>query len=65
MPLNRKRFDLNADLGEGCGQDEGLMPLVSSASIATGAYAGDDSTALAAILIALHRKCRLEKWNAW
>ncbi|MCY2934116.1 MAG: 5-oxoprolinase subunit PxpA [Planctomycetota bacterium] len=52
MPLNRKRFDLNADLGEGCGQDEGLMPLVSSASIATGAYAGDDSTALAAILMA-------------
>ena len=28
------RIDLNADLGEGCGNDEALLKLVSSASIA-------------------------------
>lgn len=45
-------FDLNADLGEGCGQDDRIMPLITSASISTGAYAGDDSTALAAMMMA-------------
>jgi UPF0271 protein len=33
--------DLNADLGEGCGQDEALMPLITSANIACGGHAGD------------------------
>jgi len=45
-------FDLNADLGEGCGQDDRLMPLITSASVSTGAHAGDDSTALAAMMLA-------------
>ena len=44
--------DLNADLGEGCGQDDRLMPLVTTASVATGAHAGDESTAMAAFLMA-------------
>ncbi|MCR4340677.1 MAG: LamB/YcsF family protein [Gemmatimonadaceae bacterium] len=35
-------IDLNADLGEGCGSDEELLALVSSASIACGAHAGDE-----------------------
>ena len=39
-------IDLNADLGEGfgpwpMGQDEALMPLISSANIACGYHAGD------------------------
>lgn len=33
-------IDLNADLGEGCGQDEALLELVSSANIACGWHAG-------------------------
>ncbi|WJF90492.1 5-oxoprolinase subunit PxpA [Paraburkholderia bonniea] len=33
-------IDLNADLGEGCGSDEALLELVSSASIACGWHAG-------------------------
>ena len=42
-------IDLNADLGEGFGSsrapdDEGLLDLVSSASIATGFHAGDAAT---------------------
>lgn len=35
------QIDLNADLGEGCGQDQELLSLVSSANISCGAHAGD------------------------
>lgn len=34
------KIDLNADLGEGCGSDEALLDLVSSANIACGWHAG-------------------------
>src|SRR5207253_1083209 len=37
-------IDLNSDLGEGAGTDAELMPLISSANIACGAHAGDEST---------------------
>ncbi len=37
-------IDLNADLGEGCGNDEALLQLVSSANIACGFHAGDAQT---------------------
>lgn len=47
-------IDINADLGEGCGLDDRLMPIVTSASIATGAHAGDDSTAIGAMMLARH-----------
>ncbi|MEO5568872.1 MAG: 5-oxoprolinase subunit PxpA [Gemmatimonadaceae bacterium] len=47
-------IDLNADLGEGCGADEDLLRLVSSASIACGAHAGDALTMRHAIHAALH-----------
>src|SRR5206468_1213530 len=36
--------DLNADLGEGAGDDKELLKLVSSASIACGFHAGDAET---------------------
>jgi len=36
--------DLNSDLGEGAGQDEALIPLVSSVNVACGAHAGDETT---------------------
>jgi 5-oxoprolinase (ATP-hydrolysing) subunit A len=35
------RLDFNCDLGEGCGSDAAIVPLVSSASIACGGHAGD------------------------
>jgi len=38
------QIDLNADLGEGAGNDEALLSLVSSANIACGWHAGDAST---------------------
>lgn len=37
-------IDLNADLGEGAGNDEALLQLVSSANIACGLHAGDAGT---------------------
>lgn len=37
-------IDLNADVGEGAGQDEALIPLVSSVNVACGAHAGDEAT---------------------
>jgi UPF0271 protein len=46
-------LDFNCDLGEGCGSDADIVPLISSASIACGAHAGDAGTMRAAI-----RLCR-------
>ncbi|MBL8046029.1 MAG: LamB/YcsF family protein, partial [Anaerolineales bacterium] len=37
-------MDLNCDLGEGAGNDEALMPLITSANVACGAHAGDEAT---------------------
>jgi len=47
------RIDLNADIGEGCGDDAGIVECVSSASIACGAHAGDEASMRAAL-----RLCR-------
>ncbi|MBM3855681.1 MAG: LamB/YcsF family protein [Verrucomicrobia bacterium] len=44
--------DLNCDLGEGAGQDEVLMPLLTSANIACGAHAGDEATMRATVALA-------------
>jgi UPF0271 protein len=38
------RIDLNADVGEGSGSDQELIPLVSSVNVACGAHAGDAET---------------------
>lgn len=42
-------LDLNADLGEGIGDDEAMMEIVSSVSIACGGHAGDRATMRAAL----------------
>lgn len=39
-----RTLDFNCDLGEGCGTDAAIVPLISSASIACGAHAGDAAT---------------------
>ncbi len=39
-----RRIDLNADLGEGVTDDEGLLAVVTSANVACGYHAGDDAT---------------------
>lgn len=47
-----KTIDLNADLGEGVGQDAALLPLITSANIACGAHAGDADTMRATVELA-------------
>lgn len=48
-------IDLNCDLGEGCGNDADIVPLISSANISCGAHAGDDATIAATLrLCAAH-----------
>lgn len=39
--MSRERVNINADLGEGAGQDADLMPLLSSCNIACGGHTGD------------------------
>src|SRR5206468_10723353 len=46
------QIDLNCDLGEGCGLDAELMPLITSANISCGFHAGDWRTAVAALRLA-------------
>jgi UPF0271 protein len=48
-----RHIDLNADVGEGCGFDDELVPLVSTANIACGAHAGDEATMRDAVALAL------------
>ena len=48
-----RHIDLNADLGEGGSQDAALIALASSANIACGGHAGDETTMLHAIEAAL------------
>lgn len=50
--MNR-RIDFNCDLGEGCGNDEAIMPFISSANIACAGHAGDASSMRATL-----RLCR-------
>jgi UPF0271 protein len=45
-------IDLNCDMGEGCGADERIMPLVSSANVACGFHAGDPATVRRTIRLA-------------
>jgi 5-oxoprolinase (ATP-hydrolysing) subunit A len=45
-------IDLNSDLGEGCGADAELMPLLTSANVSCGFHAGDLATARQAVELA-------------
>ena len=45
------QFDLNCDMGESIGNDELIMPYITSANIACGYHAGDEETMLQTILL--------------
>ena len=47
-----RTIDLNCDLGEGAGNDPLVMPLISSANIASGGHAGTGQTIAAAVALA-------------
>ncbi len=51
-----KYIDINCDLGEGIGNDEAIMPFISSANIACGFHAGDNETMDYTIGLALKNK---------
>lgn len=53
IPSPRAVIDLNADLGEGVPTDAQLLPVITSASVACGAHAGDAQTMREAV-----RLCR-------
>jgi UPF0271 protein len=44
MKGEKKTIDINCDMGEGIGNDELIMPYISSANIACGYHAGDENT---------------------
>lgn len=50
-----RAIDLNADVGEGCGNDAALFEIVTSANVACGWHAGDDATMRATVRAALQR----------
>ena len=52
-------IDLNADVGEGCGDDAALMPLITSASIACGGHAGDAASMRATVAAAVKSGVRI------
>jgi UPF0271 protein len=47
------RIDLNCDMGEGMGNDKEIMPFISSANIACGYHAGDETTMKETIELAI------------
>ena len=51
-PILTSRIDLNADLGEGYPNDERLLQVVSSCSIACGGHVGDADTMRTALQLA-------------
>ena len=46
------KIDLNCDLGEGIGNDEAIMPHITSANIACGFHAGDENIMQATVKLA-------------
>lgn len=46
-------IDINCDTGEGMGNDEAIMPFITSANIACGYHAGNEETMRSTILLAL------------
>ncbi|MFC7292129.1 5-oxoprolinase subunit PxpA [Hirschia litorea] len=54
-----RMIDLNADLGEGCGDDAGLMPYISSCNIACGGHAGDAESMAEAVMLAKLNNVRI------
>lgn len=52
-------IDINADLGEGIGNEAQLMPLISSCNIACGGHAGDEFSMQQAVKLAQAQKVKI------
>ncbi|HTM91550.1 MAG TPA: 5-oxoprolinase subunit PxpA [Flavisolibacter sp.] len=51
--------DLNCDMGEGIGNDEAIMPYITSANISCGFHAGNGDTIRESIALALRHNVRI------
>jgi UPF0271 protein len=60
-----KTIDLNCDLGEGMNTDEQIIPLISSANIACGFHAGDESTMKRTIELCLQHGVAIGAHPSW
>lgn len=59
------KIDLNCDLGEGVGNDEAIMPFITSANIACGFHAGDEKTMLGTVRLAKKYNVNLGAHPSW
>lgn len=59
MTKTATKIDLNADVAEGCGQDDALMPIISSANICCGLHAGSPKEMLATLQLAKQHNVRV------
>jgi UPF0271 protein len=57
--MTRISVDINADLGEGAGQDDAIMPLISSCNIACGGHIGDEESINKTIVLAQFNKVKI------
>ncbi|WP_367104241.1 5-oxoprolinase subunit PxpA [uncultured Psychrobacter sp.] len=53
------KIDLNADVAEGCGQDDKLLTIVSSANVSCGLHAGSYAEMLATLKLAKQHNVRV------
>lgn len=58
-------IDLNCDLGEGIGNDEAIMPFITSANIACGFHAGDEKTMRETIRLAKKFNVNIGAHPSW
>lgn len=59
------KIDLNCDLGEGIGNDEAIMPFITSANIACGFHAGDEKTMRETIRLAKKFNVNIGAHPSW
>ena len=59
------KIDLNCDLGESAGNDEAIMPHITSANIACGFHAGDESVMRATVKLAKRYGVNIGAHPSW
>ncbi|MBI5945369.1 MAG: LamB/YcsF family protein [Chloroflexi bacterium] len=59
------KIDLNCDLGEGAGNDEAIMPHITSANIACGFHAGDEHVMRGTVKLAMRHGVNIGAHPGW
>lgn len=54
--MEKFNIDINCDVGEGIGNEEAILPLISSCNIACGGHAGDKETMTRTVILAKEHK---------